>query len=77
MITKSLGSSTVTQAVTTPLAEQAGEIVTKAEVAASPLCRPDSPDEPETARDRAIKGMLVSVSIGTVALSGYLISRLF
>ena len=77
MIAKSLGSSTLTQPVTTPLVEQASEAVAGREAAASPRGFLESPDEPETARDRVIKGNLVSASIGTVALSGYQISRLF
>ena len=77
MIAKSLGSSTLTQPVTTPLVEQASEAVAGAGAAASPRGFLGGPDEPETARDRVIKGMLVSASIGTVVSPASLISRLF
>jgi hypothetical protein len=77
VIVKSLGSSTVTQAVVLPLTGRDSENVTGAQAAASAFTDLDSPDEPETARDRLLKRALVSASIGTVVLSGYLIGRLF
>lgn len=35
------------------------------------------PDEPQTARDRRLKGFLVSASIATTAIVAFAISRLF
>ncbi len=77
MIAKSLGSSTVTQSAIPPLAGQASESVAGAQATASSVTVLDSPDGPQTARDRMLKGALVSASIGTVVMSVYLIGRLF